>query len=437
LEQITAGERVVFKEKFSRYANIFSALFLVAGTCIGGGMLALPITAGISGFFPSVVVMLICWMAMTATALMLLEVTLWMEEGVHVITMSSRLLGLPGKAVSWCLYLFICYASIIAYTAGGGEQISAAINSHFDYSLSKEIGCVIFVLVFGSGLYFGSSVVGRINAILFIAMIASYVFLVGLGSTEVKPQLLMHQQWSSVFLALPVLLTSFSFQTMVPSLTPYLKAHVASLRLAIVGGTFLAFVIYAIWQALILGIVPVQGTHGLADALARGEPVTQFLSEHIQGKWLPYATQYFAFFALVTSFLGISLGLYDFLADGLKIKKQGFGKILLGLLIGIPTLIFAIKFKRIFILALDATGGYGDTILNGLIPVLMIWVGRYKLGYRQAIQLPGGKPILVLIFAFFSSVLILEILSHAGFITSIYDIYDEMAEFNIPELKEE
>jgi tyrosine-specific transport protein len=87
--------------------NIISVMFLVAGTCIGGGMLALPVATGINGFIPSTVVMFICFLAMTATALLLLEASLWMEEGVHVNTMATRLLGNGAKVVTWVLFLFI------------------------------------------------------------------------------------------------------------------------------------------------------------------------------------------------------------------------------------------------------------------------------------------------------------------------------------------
>src|ERR1700704_148792 len=107
-------------------------------------MLALPVATGVSGFIPSLAIMFVCWFAMTASALMLLEASLWMEEGVHIITMTSRLLGLPGKVIAWCLYLFICYASIVAYTAGGGVQIASAIKSYFGYAISRDVGCVVF-----------------------------------------------------------------------------------------------------------------------------------------------------------------------------------------------------------------------------------------------------------------------------------------------------
>lgn len=404
--------------------NVVSASFLVAGTCIGGGMLALPVATGLSGFFPSLVIMFLCWLSMTATAMLLLEVSLWMEEGAHIITMTSRLLGWPGRWLSWVLYLFICYASIIAYTAGGGMQVSSAFNQFFEISLSKEMGCFLFIILFGGMIYFGNIFVGKVNSILFISMIIAYFCLVGMGLDEVKPNLLFHRQWSGAIMAIPLLLTAFSFQTMVPSLTPYLKRNAKHLRIAIVSGTLIAFGLYAIWQWLILGIVPVGGEYGLAAALERGEPATQFLHEHVEGKWISSVAQYFAFFAIVTSFLGMTLGLFDFLSDGLKIQKEKWGGIFLSLLIMIPTFFFASYFERVFLLALDASGGYGDTILNGILPVAMVWIGRYRMGYTQTLCLPGGKTFLIIILCFFVFSLGLEILAHTGQINSFYQAYD-------------
>lgn len=403
------------------YGSMISALFLVAGTCIGGGMLALPVATGISGFFPSVLMMAICWLAMTASALFLLEVNLWMKEGAHIITMASTILGPVGKVVSWCVFLFISYASIVAYTAAGGTLMNDAIGTILGMTISKEWGCLIFIVLFGGIIYLGNQTVGRVNTILFIAMIAAYLALVGTGVSEVKTSLLSHRHWPTSFLAIPLLLTTFSFQTMLPSLTSYLKQNAKALRWAIVGGTTITFIIYIIWQWMVLGIIPVQGPNSLIDALELGEPVTRFLREHVQSGWVSAFAEYFAFFALVTSFLGIALGLFDFLSDGLKIPNKGKGRILLSLLIIVPTYFFATYFERIFILALDTSGGFGDSILNGIMPVLMVWIGRYIYKFPDEHRTPGGKFLLILVFAFFSFSLILETFIHLGWACSIFE----------------
>jgi tyrosine-specific transport protein len=404
----------------NKKSNTLSAMFLVAGTCIGGGMLALPVATGVSGFLPAMAIMFLCWFAMTCSALFLLEANLWMKEGAHVITMASTLLGPIGKVVSWCLFLFISYASLVAYTSAGGSLFASAFQ-HLDFIPSKELSCALFILIFGGVLYLGTQIVGRVNSILVIAMIAAYVGLIGSGAGEVDPQKLLHQHWPTSLLAIPVLLSTFSFQTMLPSLTPYLKRNARALRIAVIGGTTITFIIYTIWQILVLGIIPVHGQNSLLTALEAGEPVTQFLHHHINGDWLAFFAEYFAFFALVTSFLGIGLGLFDFLADGFKIKKTAMGQLLLGFLVIVPTYFFSIYFDRIFLIALDTTGGFGDSILNGIMPVLMVWLGRYWYKFPSENRTWGGKPLLVLVMLFFVTALCIEIFIYAGHISPILD----------------
>jgi tyrosine-specific transport protein len=413
------------KEKEHKKSTL-SAVFLVAGTCIGGGMLALPIATGVGGFIPSMIAMFFCWLAMTISALLLLEVSLWMkEDDAHVITMASTILGPIGKAAAWALFLFISYASLVAYTAGGGVQITTALKYYVNITVSNDLGRFIFIAISSLVISVGSWFVGRINSILFIAMVAAYFGLVGLGIDEVKGSLLMHQNWNSALLGIPLLLTSFSFQTIVPSLTPYLKRNISHLRIAIIGGTTLAFLIYSVWQWMILGIVPVGGPDGLQVALAKGDqPTTQFLQNHVQGTWIYGIAEYFAFFAIVTSFLGIALGLFDFLADGFKIKKNLKGRAIIGLLVALPTFYIATNLERAFMIAMEATGGFGDTLLNGIIPVMMVWIGRYAMKYNNTRIMPGGKPMLIGVFSFFFISLVISIISQAGLLTSNINEYD-------------
>ncbi len=325
----------------------------------------------------------------------------------------------------------------MAYAAGGGAQMASACGHYCHFLISKDWGAVLFTLLFSAATFIGNWFVGRVNTLLFGAMILAYFALVATGFSEVKPALLIHQNWSTSMIAVPLLLTAFSFQTMVPSLTPYLKRNIKSLRIAIIAGTFLAMVIYLVWQWIILGIVPVEGEKGLAEALARGDlPATEFLRLHVSGKWVSIIAEFFAYFAIATSFLGIALGLFDFLSDGLKIKKDFLGKAIIGLIIVLPTIIIATRFERVFMTAMDASGGIGDSILNGIIPVLMVWRGRYLLGYKGDFRVPGGKILLVGVGCFFIIALSIELLGIAGLLPSVYEAYDILEIHNPGEIIE-
>lgn len=123
---------------------------------------------------------------------------------------------------------------------------------------------------------------------------------------------------------------------------------------------------------------------------------------------------FFAFFALVTSFLGVSLSFVDFLADGLKIKKDILGTIILVCLVLIPPCVFSYLYPTVFLTALNYAGAFGAVLLFGVIPVLMVWKGRYYDNRRDNPLVPGGRISLVIIGAFALFVFIMQLKNELG-----------------------
>jgi tyrosine-specific transport protein len=360
-------------------SRILTAALLVAGTCIGGGMLALPVTAAQGGFVPALCYMVVVWLMMTITALSLVEIGFWMDKSdAHIITMASVILGRWGRVFIWILFLFISYASLVAYTGGGGHFIAVGLSSVFGFPVSREVGCCLFIMTFGLILLGPRIFLGRANNALFLLMIIAYVVLIYKGIDDIDLQLLFQKNWTKATLAVPMLVTAFSFQTMVPSLHPFLQHQRSALRMAVILGTTIAFVVYGLWLLVIFGSVPLEGEWGLLRALQLGTPATHCLIEHTQCQVIAQAAAFFSLFALITSFFGIGMGLVDFLADGLNIRKKGKGVLTLGAIVLVPSLFFAIAYERIFITALDISGGFGDTILNGIVPLVMLWIGSAR-----------------------------------------------------------
>ena len=52
-----------------QYTQIISALFLIAGTSVGAGMLALPLITAQVGLVPSLLIFLLTWFVMLLAAL--------------------------------------------------------------------------------------------------------------------------------------------------------------------------------------------------------------------------------------------------------------------------------------------------------------------------------------------------------------------------------
>jgi tyrosine-specific transport protein len=347
--------------------------------------------------------MVVAFIIMTITGLCLVEIGFWMKKSdAHIITMASTILGESGKWLMWCLFLFISYASLTAYTAGCGHLLSSGLSSLIGTEVPKSAGCWLFVLMFGPFLLGPRHILGRANDVLFILMIAAYAIIISSGASIVRIEYLMREDWSSAYLAVPLLITAFSFQTMVPSLHPFLDHDKKSLRVAVVLGTTIAFIVYALWQFVVYGSVPLEGDSGLLQAFKEGNPATYCLGKLTHSTLITHASSVFALFALVTSFFGIGIGLFDFLSDGLSISRKGKGAIALGALVLIPSLIFSISFERIFIIALDISGGFGDTILNGIIPLIMLWVGIKRFAPHLARRAGFRNSVIVILLTLFA-----------------------------------
>lgn len=379
-----------------RKGSILGGSLLVAGTSIGGGMLALPVLTSLAGFLPSLVIYFLCWLFMASTGLLFLEVSHWLKGESNVISMAEATLGKAGRYFAWAVYIFLFYCLTIAYMVGCGNIVVELSQ----YRIPDWLGPIVFVVIFAPLILIPTIWASRLNVWLVAGLALSYLGFVILGFRYVNSEFLSHSSWPHALMALPIAFTAFAYQGIIPTLAAYMHHDAASTRKAILIGSFIPLVAYIIWEWLILGIVPTYGPGGLAEALKNGDNAVYPLKNFIQNPAVYYLGQSFAFFALVTSFLGVTLGLRDFLADGLQIRKDRKGKALLALLIFTFPLIISVSYPRIFLIALDYAGGFGVALLLGLLPIIMTWVGRYSLKWREQPQLPGGKLVLTLLGLF-------------------------------------
>lgn len=377
---------------------------LIAGTSIGGAVLALPVLTALGGFFPSVVLFLVTWMFMACTGLLFLEACLWMKEETNFISMADHSLGFYGKSFAWLLYLFFFYCLTVAYFVGGANLFSAVIPG-----LGDSLGMLLFGAIFIPFVFAGAWVVDKVNLLLMFGLVLSFALFVVMGYSYVNHAQLTHRDWPLSLMALPVAFTGFGYQGIIPTLVHYLNYDVKKLRKAILIGSAIPLVAYIIWQWLILGIVPTFGPGGLVEAFENGKDAVHPLKNILNDHRVYYIGQFFAFFALATSFFGVTLGMVDFLADGLSIEKTKKGRLFLCALVYLPPLIIGLINPNVFLSALQYAGGFGSSLLLGLLPILMVWSGRYVLKQKHKVMLGGGKLVLVALALFVLFELVCEL----------------------------
>ncbi len=394
--------------------SLLGGMLLVAGSCIGAGMLALPILTGLSGFFPSMAMLFLAWAAMTFTALLLVEVNGWFSGRVNLLSMAQKGLGKTGRLTAWISYLFLFYALLVAYISASGSVFSAIFESIFHVVIPDWSASVFFTFIFGWIIYLDTRPVDLVNRVLMFGLIVTYLSMIAIGFFSIHPDYLLHWAPSALFSSLPVLVISFGFHNLIPSLTAYMKGDLQRVRIIILGGSLIVLAIYVIWSLLVLGAIPYQGPNGILENYRQGNEATIALRRALGSSWISYFAQGFAFFAISTSFLAQGLTLSHFLADGLnKTPSREVARWMIFLVLA-PPLVLAMINPKVFLQALSFAGGFCAMILFGVLPVLMVWIGRYRKRFHSPYQVAGGKLSLILGGIFSSLIIVFELLRVFG-----------------------
>jgi tyrosine-specific transport protein len=100
------------------------------------------------------------------------------------------------------------------------------------------------------------------------------------------------------------------------------------------------------------------------------------------------------------------LGLFDFIADGLKLKKKGMQGGLTFALTFLPPLLIVLLYPDAYLHAISFAGVF-CVILLLLMPALMAYKGRYHHALKGRYMVAGGK--ITLCFALMSALTLLTI----------------------------
>jgi tyrosine-specific transport protein len=378
--------------------KFIGGILLIVGTSIGGGMLALPVSTASVGFSQSILFLIICWFIMTLGALLILEVNLRLPPGSHMVSMAKSTLGLPGQIIAWITYLFLLYTLLAGYISGGSDVLSGLLN-HINVHLPNEVTSLLFTILFSMVVYHGIRAVDYVNRGLMLGKLGVYLLLVIAISPYMTISSLQGGSIRSITSCLMILITSFGFASIIPTLRDYFQDDNTVLRKVILLGSLIPLTCYIVWNAVIMGVIQRQGSEGLL-ALMRSDHVTSYLtlslSHVVKNQWIIVFFSFFTSICMITAFLGVSIGLFDFLADGLRLKKTGRQGYTLLALTSIPPLMVVIINPGIYLNALNYAG-YCCIILLLLLPALMTWRAR-KNDTTNALQIvPGGRIVLAIV----------------------------------------
>ncbi|OOF64974.1 tryptophan permease [Rodentibacter pneumotropicus] len=376
--------------KQQKSPSLLGGAMIIAGTAIGAGMLANPTSTAGVWFIGSILALVYTWFCMTTSGLMILEANLHYPTGSSFDTIVKDLLGKGWNMINGLSVAFVLYILTYAYiTSGGGitqnllNQLLSASESAVE--IGRTFGSLIFCIVLAAFVWLSTKAVDRFTTVLIggmvIAFFLSTVGLLGSVKTEVlfntlAPQ--SEQQYLPYLLtALPVCLVSFGFHGNVPSLVKYYHRDGERVMKAIFIGTGLALIIYILWQLAIQGNLP---RAEFAPVIEKGGDVSALLEalrRYIETDYIAVILNFFAYMAIASSFLGVTLGLFDYIADLFKFDDSVMGRTKTTLVTFLPPLLLSLQFPYGFVVAIGYAG-LAATIWAAIVPALLAKASRQK-----------------------------------------------------------
>ncbi|EDP46350.1 amino acid permease [Rickettsiella grylli] len=374
----------------------WGGILLITGNAIGGGMLALPLVTAQTGFLNASFFLIACWGIMLAGGLLVLEVNLWFPPNSHLLSMARATLGVFGEVIAWFCYLLLLYALLAAYISGGSDFLQGILQK-INIQLSVMVTTGLFILILGPIVYKGIHSVDLMNQILMGGKLFIFFLLIVFifPSISIKQLGISHHYLPR---SLPIIITSFGFAAIIPSLRSYFHSDVKQLRLVIILGSLIPLICYIFWNAAIMGIIPISKLFTLAQSSQSTSHLANTISYLLNKKNITLLVWLFTSICLATSFLGVGISLSDFLMDGLNLNPTEKNKCIVSLLTFLPPFMIVLFYPASFMLALNYAGIW-CVILLALLPALMAWFGRYRQFIKGNYQVMGGKLLLSMVIA--------------------------------------
>jgi tyrosine-specific transport protein len=385
--------------------KFIGSILIIIGTSIGAGMLAIPIISAASGFCLSALLLIAIWSLMTLTGLLVLEVNLALpDSNNNFSSMAAETLGIGGKVTAWLSCLLLLYSLTAAYIAGNASLLTVAFD-FIDIAIPTWVNALLFIFILGGAVFWSTQAVDYLNRglisvkggllVLVLVLLMPHIDLVNIISGQIPGQ-------GKFLLAVaPIFLCSFGFHTVIPSIRSYMGKDSRMLKMVIIYGTTITLAIYLFWLLASLGTVPLKGVHSFASIAASSEGSVGAFIKSIcilaDNRWVTAGINGFANIAMTTSFLGVTLGLFDFLSDGLNLPATRAGRGKAAVLTFVPPLIFALFYPKGFMLALGNAAIF-VAILEIILPVLMIYKLRKDKSLNSTYRVWGGTTLLVLVF---------------------------------------
>ncbi|MCL1126813.1 tryptophan permease [Shewanella surugensis] len=398
-ERIKHGSESTFKPQKS----LLGGAMIIAGTAVGAGMFSLPVVGAGMWFGYSSLMLVVVWFCMLASGLLLLETNLHFKPGDSFDTLTKVTLGQFWRVINGVSIAFVLYILTYAYISGGSSIVDHSLSS-FDIKLPQSVAGLIFSFVLSMIVFISTRAVDRITTIMIGGMLITFFLAISNLLLDVNTVKLFHPNGDAVYspylwAALPFGLASFGYHGNVPSLVKYYGKEPKTIIKALVIGTLMALGIYLLWLITTMGSLARSQFVDIIDQGGNMGVLVAALSQVIDSDWLNIMLNLFANLAVASSFLGVTLGLFDYLADLFNFDGSRKGRLKTAAVTFIPPTILGILFPNGFLVAIGFAA-LAATIWAVIVPAMMAYRSRQLFPDSQSFRVFGGTPLIVVVILF-------------------------------------
>ncbi|MFA0693639.1 amino acid permease [Vibrio sp. 10N.222.49.C9] len=281
---------------------------IIAGTALGAGMLAIPMVLAQFGLLYGTLLMVLICFGTTYAALLLLEATIKAGGGLGLNSIARKTLGKQGQLLTNGLLYALLICLLMAYILGAGDLLSKLL-SNFGVEITATTSQTVFTLLAGAVVASGTGVIDKLNRALFFVMLASLfatmAFLAPSMTQENLMQVTSHDHVDLIKTS-AILFTSFGFMVVIPTLVSYNhEATDKQLRNMVIIGSLIPLVCYLCWLFAVVGNLS-------EDQFRSFENVSDLMAAfEAQSPWVGNVLSTFTGLALLTSFFGVAMALFN------------------------------------------------------------------------------------------------------------------------------
>lgn len=392
--------------------SILGGACIIASVCVGAGMLAIPIKGAGAWTIYSTLALLLTMVMMTLSGWLLLEAYKKYEFSASFSTVTKDLLGEKINVINNLAVYFVGGILLYAYTSVAGLTLNGLLGSVFG-TYSQPIWSILFVFIFSLLVWHSTKAVDRISVLLIVIMILTFILGIYGLVAKIDLNILLDTKnekgdyglYAAVML--PVALTSFGYHHSVGSMRSYYKSEKTA-KYAIIGGTSIALILYLLWTFSIFGNLARSDFKQVFENGGEWKALLSTLGQVIDSKTVENIISSFSIAAILSSFIGVGLGVFDYLADFFKFEDTKAGRTKSWGVTFLPPLILSVLFPFGFVTAIGYAGAVA-TIWTCIIPALLVKKAREKYG-EEGFHIGGGNGLLVMLILFGIAVAVIHFL---------------------------